>query len=129
PDNKAENDPKDSHRDAQIFHPPYLFRGPRPAITHAPSEVGYAETFTVEVSRAPAIRLISWIRLPSVTHANDYNQRVNFLNFELQENKLAVCAPERPEICPPGHYMLFVLDDSGIPSVAQIIHIGGAAAR
>ena len=32
----APNAPADTHRDAQIFHPPYLFRGPRPVITSAP---------------------------------------------------------------------------------------------
>src|SRR5918997_1626658 len=29
------NDPRDSHRNAQIFHPPYLFQGPRPEIASA----------------------------------------------------------------------------------------------
>jgi alpha-amylase len=29
----SENPPSDSHRDAQIYHPPYLFRGARPELT------------------------------------------------------------------------------------------------
>ena len=74
------NDLKDSHRDAQIFKPPYLFRGPRPQITGAPGEVDYGGKFQVQVS-GPEIGQVTWIRLPSVTHAFDQNQRINFLSF------------------------------------------------
>ena len=31
----GENPPQDTHRDAQIFSPPYLFKGARPQITSA----------------------------------------------------------------------------------------------
>jgi galactose oxidase len=120
------NDPKDSHRDAQIFKPPYLFAGPQPQITNAPAAVDYGETFTIQVS-GPNIARISWIRLPSVTHAFDENQRINFLGFALSAGgDLAVTAPDRPELCPPGHYMLFVLSAAGVPSKARIMQIGNA---
>ena len=33
---QVENDPQDSHTDAQLFSPPYLFKGPQPEITSAP---------------------------------------------------------------------------------------------
>ena len=130
PDNIKENDPKDSHRDAQIFYPPYLFRGSRPdiAISPAESEVVYGQTFSVGTSRPQEIRLVSWIRLPSVTHANDYNQRINFLRFVPERDRLSIVAPDRPEICPPGHYMLFLLNEAGVPSIAEIIRIAGSSA-
>jgi hypothetical protein len=121
------NDPKDSHRNAQIFHPPYLFRGPRPTITSAPSEIAYGETFSLETS-GPDVGRVTWIRLPSVTHAFDENQRINMLKFRLDEGGVTVTAPERAEICPPGHYMLFVLSRAGVPSLARIMRIGPAAA-
>src|SRR5215470_425562 len=38
---KEENDPLDSHRNAQIFSPPYLFKGARPVISSAPDAVRY----------------------------------------------------------------------------------------
>jgi hypothetical protein len=121
------NDLKDSHRDAQIFRPPYLFRGPRPRITGAPGEVDYGEAFPVQVS-GPEIEQVTWIRLPSVTHAFDENQRINFLRFAPGGGGgLTVTAPDRPEICPPGHYMLFVLSEAGVPSEARILRIGPAA--
>jgi galactose oxidase len=65
----AQNPPEDSHRDAQIFHPPYLFRGPRPDLTTVPQEVAYGQSFTVGASHPEEIGLVSWIRLSSVTHS------------------------------------------------------------
>jgi len=120
------NDPRDSHRNAQIFHPPYLFQGPRPRISSAPEEITYGETFPLEVSE-PDIGKVTWIRLPSVTHAADPNQRINVLRFRCDDGGVTVTAPERPETCPPGHYMLFVLSKAGVPSHARIMRIARAS--
>lgn len=117
------NDSRDSHRNAQVFRPPYLFHGPRPEITSAPEKVDYGQVFSLEVS-GPALGRITWIKLPSVTHAFDQNQRINFLGFSVDHGKATVSAPEQPEICPPGHYMLFAISQAGVPSLARIIQIG-----
>lgn len=117
------NDLRDSHRNAQIFHPPYLFRGPRPAITSAPGDVAYGDTFSLQTS-GPDVGKVTWVRLPSVTHASDQNQRINILKFRCDDGSVTITAPERPDICPPGHYMLFVLSKAGVPSLAQIVRIG-----
>ena len=123
-----QNDPQDSHRSAQIFHPPYLFHGPRPEIVSAPEEIIYGETFPLGIS-GPDVGKVTWIRLPSVTHASDHNQRINVLGFSCADGGVNITAPERPEICPPGHYMLFVLSKAGVPSVARIVRIGPPAAH
>jgi hypothetical protein len=122
------SDPNASHREAQIFYPPYLFRGTRPEIISAPEHVEYHEEFAVDVI-APNIGMISWIRLSSVTHAFNQNQRINYLDFTVEDGHLNVQAPAKPEICPPGHYMLFVLTKEGVPSKARIVHIGALAPR
>jgi galactose oxidase len=118
-----QNDPRDSHRNGQIFHPPYLFQGPRPEITSAPEETTYGQTFSLEVS-GPDVGKVTWIRLPSVTHSFDENQLINVLQFSVDSGNVTITAPKRPEICPPGHYMLFVLSKAGVPSVARIMRIG-----
>jgi galactose oxidase len=125
----SENPPKDSHREAQIYNPPYLFRGPRPDLPAAPDEVVYGETFAVGTSQPADIGRVSWIRLPSVTHSFDQNQRINFLSFKVNQGKLMITAPDRPEICPPGHYMLFVLNKAKVPSPARIVRIDKSAAQ
>jgi galactose oxidase len=124
PDNINDNDPKDSHLDAQIFNPPYLFRGgTRLAITSAPAQVSYNEAFQVVVSDLHQISQVTWVRLSSVTHAFNTNQRILFLDSTVGPTSLAVKAPADPSICPPGHYMMFVLDKQKVPSIATIINI------
>jgi hypothetical protein len=122
------NDPKDTHPDAQLFSPPYLFKGPRPTITEAPTTVKYGQAFDVQTPRPQDIESVSWIRLPSVTHSWDQNQRLNVLKFQAGTGKLSVTAPANGNLCPPGHYMLFILDRNRIPSVARIIQIGTGVA-
>ncbi len=116
------NDPQDSHRNAQIFQPPYLFHGPRPKISSAPAEIAYGETFSLEIS-GPDVGKVTWIRLPSMTHATDQGQRITVLTFRGDSGSVIITAPQRPEICPPGHYMLFVLSKAGVPSLARIVRI------
>ncbi len=122
----APNAPADTHRDAQIFHPPYLFRGPRPVITTAPSELTVGETFTVEVADAD-IATMALLRLASVTHAFDMNQRRIPVPFTAAHTgtatTLTATLPAEPGVCLPGHYMLFVLNAAGVPSVATIVRI------
>ena len=117
-----------SHADAQLFSPPYLFKGARPIITKAPAKVVYGGTFEVETPAPTEISRISWIRLPSVTHSFDQNQRINFLGFQRGSRQVTVTAPANGNICPPGHYMLFLLNQNNVPSTAAIIQITVAVA-
>jgi galactose oxidase len=123
PDNAHDNDPKDSQRNAQVFSPPYLFRGTRPTIIQAPSQVAYGESFTVKTFWPSQISQVSWIRLSSTTHSFNQSQRINFLEFAVSGSKLQVYAPDNSTVCPPGDYMLFLLNQKKVPSVAKIIRI------
>lgn len=107
----------------QIYSPPYLFKGDRPTIASAPQSITYGQSFNVATPNAADIQKVTWIRLPSVTHAFDMNQRINSLAFTASEGSLTVTAPVNPNACPPGHYMLFLLNSAGVPSVASIIQI------
>ena len=70
-----------AERNAELYSPPYLFKGPRPTIADAPSLVGYGTSFTVETPEAAEIAKVSLIRLGSVTHSFDMNQRFLSLPF------------------------------------------------
>jgi galactose oxidase len=118
------NQPDPTHRDGQIFRPPYLFRGARPEITSAPKKpIHYGDTFEVESPHADAITKVSLIRLSSVTHAFNASQRINFLKFAVHEGTLTLTAPHSPNVCPPGYYMLFVLNQDAVPSVARMVQM------
>jgi galactose oxidase len=126
-DGPAPNDPLDSHRDGQIFSPPYLFKGPRPHITNAPVTVDHGTTFQVDTEQAADIAKVTMIRLSSVTHSFNMNPRINVLAFEPSAGGLAVTAPATPNVCPPGHYLLFLISKLGVPSVAKVIQVQWAA--
>jgi galactose oxidase len=115
----APNPPADNHRDAQVFHPPYLFRGPRPVITAAPDELTPGGLFAIEVT-GPEVARVTLVRLASVTHAFDENQSFVPVPFAAAGTALQATLPA---VCVPGHYMLFVLSAAGVPSVARIVRV------
>jgi hypothetical protein len=110
--------------DAEIYSPPYLFVGDRPQLTAAPSSVAYGEKFFVGTPDAAAITRVTWIGLSSVTHDFNTGQRFSRLGFTPATGGLTVTAPANGKVAPPGHYMLFLLDARGVPSISQIIRIG-----
>ncbi len=110
-------------RNAELFSPPYLFQGERPKITNAPSGVGYGAQFRILTPQAAAIAQVSFIRLGAVTHAFDQNQRFQWLAFSADATGLTVAAPSSSNRAPPGHYMVFILSEAGVPSVARIIRL------
>jgi hypothetical protein len=119
------NPPGDTHANAQIFSPPYSFNTtlPRPDILTAPDSVAYGATVDVGTSHAEQVGRVSFVRLSSVTHSHNHNQRINFLDFAKKAAAVSVTFPANSNECPPGHYMLFVLNTAGVPSIAKIIRI------
>lgn len=112
-----------AEKNHQIFSPPYLFKGGRPTIGSAPATVAYGEKFTVSTQYAAQVAAVRWIRLGSVTHAFDMNQRANTLTFTAETGDVQVDAPANSKLAPPGHYLLFILNRNGVPSVGKVVQI------
>jgi hypothetical protein len=108
---------------AELFSPPYLFHGPRPRIDEAPPAVAHGAAFQVATADAGTIVRVTLVRLSSVTHAFDQNQRFVPLSFMRTAGGLEVSAPASASVAPPGHYMLFALNGDGVPSVAKIMQL------
>jgi hypothetical protein len=128
PDGRVMSAGGNGHPEVEVFSPPYLSAGARPTITSVPGSVGYGQSFSVQTPDAAAVQQVTLVRLPAVTHAFDQNQRFNRLTFTRASDALAVTAPGDANVAPPGHYMLFVLNGQGVPSVAKMIQLGGATA-
>jgi hypothetical protein len=109
---------------AEIFSPPYLFRGARLAITSAPDAVGYGQQFVVATPDAGRAVRATLVRLASVTHGFDQSQRFLELSLARVAGGLGLTAPGNGSLAPPGPYLLFILNSAGIPSLARIIQLG-----
>lgn len=114
---------------AQIFSPPYLFKGARPSITSNPDTLTYGGGFNigVNITDGSTIQGVALIGLNAVTHAFDHNQRYVPLSFTQSGSTLNVVAPPSANYAPPGFYQLLVKDSKGVPSVAKIVRIDSSA--
>jgi len=108
-------------RSYEMFSPPYLFKGDRPSYNLASTAMRYGQSFAVSTAVAASIRKVTIIRLPSTTHAFNMSQRLNTLQFEVTGDGLTVTPPAAGRIAPPGPYMLFLVNEAGVPSVAQTV--------
>jgi Concanavalin A-like lectin/glucanases superfamily/Domain of unknown function (DUF1929)/Bacterial Ig domain/Glyoxal oxidase N-terminus/Glucodextranase, domain B len=116
------NEPTDQ-LSSEIYSPPYLFKGTRPVITSAPVQIGYGGAMTVQTPDASRIASVSLIKLGSMTHAFNMDQRYVPLSFTSGSGNLNVQTPANGNLAPPGHYMLFIVDTNGVPSVATTLNI------
>ncbi len=111
--------------DMEVYSPPYLFRGSRPTISNAPSEVDHGKTFTLETPDANSIKKVVLVRPGVATHHTDTEQRVVPLEFTQDgTNELKVTMPSgNPPhyIAIRGYYMLFILNKKDVPSIAKFI--------
>jgi hypothetical protein len=106
----------------EIYEPPYLFAGSRPTITSAPGSAGHGQSFFVQTPDAGSIAQVTLISVASFTHSYNMNERFNRLSFSQVGGGLDVVAPTR-NLAPAGPYMLFILNGSGVPSVARIVNL------
>jgi hypothetical protein len=96
---------------------------PRPAITGAPMSVRYGANFPVEFSGGPISEAVL-MGLGSMTHSFDTNQRAIQLAIASAGPASAqLTAPANAQTAPAGYYMLFVLDQNRVPSVARMVQV------
>ena len=92
-------------------------------ISSAPTQMQYGTQLFVGTPDVSRIVSMSLIRLGSVTHAFNEDQRFLNLGFVESGGGLTINAPANGNLAPPGYYMLFILDDAGVPSVAKILKV------
>src|SRR6266852_2563140 len=118
----------------EIYKPAYLFKSDgtlatRPSITSAPASGSYGNAFTVQTPDAASITSVALVRNGTVTHAFGMDKRMVGLAFAAGSGLLTVTAPPNGNIAPPGYYMLFLINSSGVPSVAKSIQVVNSASN
>ena len=126
--------PGTEQRNAQIYSPPYLFTAggaaaTRPTIdSHISKGIRPGQTLFITTPDVASIGDVTLVALSSVTHARNMTQRFNRLAFTKVAGGLSVTMPANGNVCPPGFYMLFILNNSGVPSLAHFISVNSSNA-
>jgi hypothetical protein len=111
----------------EVFSPPYLFRGARPAITALPGLVHHGQSFEITTPDADDVARVVLVRPMAVTHQTDSEQRVVTLQFaRTAADRLTATMPDgvHPHgMAPRGYYLLFILKANGVPSEGRFIYL------
>jgi Domain of unknown function (DUF1929) len=115
---------------AEIYYPPYLYLkdgsgnpAPRPTVISAPSSITVGQGFLLTVGANDKISSINLIRVGASTHDFNSEQRLIPLPFTQNGTQISATLNASPQLMPPGYYMLFALNSSGVPAVAPIIPV------
>ncbi len=113
---------------AEIFSPPYLFKsGPRPELINAPNKLSYGQAGSLSVKNATEKSSVVLVKLGSVTHSFDYGQRLAALAISDVvlggESTIHFTTPTNANLYPPGYYMMFYLNEIGVPSHAKMVKL------
>ena len=111
---------------AEVYSPKYLFNDDgspavRPTVTAAPDMAELGDTIFVETPDAESITKALWVVPGAVTHAQNWTQRANTLDFSVTDGGLNIALPADQNEAPVGYYMLFLVNGAGTPSVAEWI--------
>jgi YVTN family beta-propeller protein len=117
----------------EIYYPPYLFAAggvaaARPSIASAPTVVDVGRTVQIDVAGARPVSRVTFVKTGSATHGWNMEQRFVDLPFNAQGSTLSVQIPGRASDVPPGMWMMFVIDDAGVPSEAKLMRVNVAPA-
>jgi hypothetical protein len=116
----------------EIYSPPYLFNADgslatRPSMTSVtPGVIGYGTSFQAQTPDAANIAQVVIVKPGAVTHAFDMDQRLVGLTFTAGSGVLTITGPPNGNIAPPGYYMLFLINNAGVPSVAKFVQVSPA---
>ncbi|MDQ2758230.1 MAG: DUF1929 domain-containing protein [Actinomycetota bacterium] len=106
----------------EIYSPPYLFQGPRPTITAAPTQAGHGASFVIDT---PDVNSRAILMEPgAATHTVDFSERHIELNVTNRSSSGITVSVPSATVALTGYYMLFLVDSTGVPSIATWIHLG-----
>ncbi len=115
-------------KNAEVFSPPYLFRtdgalAVRPVISGLPASATVGTTIGIDSTSAATISKVNLVGLGAVTHSEEMEQRVIPLTFTVSGNRITATIPSAATVVPPGTYMVFAVNSSGVPSVGTFLRI------
>jgi hypothetical protein len=108
----------------EFYRPPYLFKGARPTISSvSPSRLHHGDICTISTPNATGVDRTVLLKPGTNTHSTNFDQRHVELDFLAGSGQIRAQIPTNPALVPPGYYMLFILNGTGVPSVARFVHV------
>ncbi|HEY2763907.1 MAG TPA: galactose oxidase-like domain-containing protein [Pseudonocardiaceae bacterium] len=108
----------------EVYWPPYLFAGPRPACTPSATEVHYGQSLTAQVPAAAGIGSACLIRPGIATHSANVEHRLVDVPHQVSAaDEVSLAMPGGATLAPPGWYLLFVVSAAGVPSPGVWLHL------
>jgi hypothetical protein len=126
------NDPDiqdDMDGSIEIYEPAYLHNGDRPDLSAVPRRtIGYDDRFRVLSSNPDEVRRAVLLAPTTATHSVNFSQRHLDVRIKSRgDGALELQAPPSAQAAPPGYYMLFLLNEEGVPSTAKFVSFGPPA--
>ena len=116
-------DPNGGSTPNERYRPSYFFK-PRPTITASPSTIGYGAAFSVNTPAPGTIAEVVLMQAGAVTHAFNHNQRlVGCAITATTATSVDAVAPPDGNVAPPGYYLLFILNNDRVPSMAKWVRL------
>ena len=69
------------------------------------------------------VERVTLVQTGAATHSTNLQQRFVELAFSNGSGALNVEMPQRAADTPPGYYLLFVINDSAVPSKAKLVRV------
>jgi len=116
-----------NHFNVEILTPPNLLKADgtpaaRPSITSLPATATAGTSFSV--STAAPVKSFALIRLSSVTHGTNNDQRrIPLAASTSSAGTYSLAIPGDRNVVLPGYYWLFALNTLGVPSVGRVIRV------
>ena len=112
------------NQEIDVYFPPYMFQGTRPAIASAPKVMQLSHSYLIKVSQAASIKDLRLMRPDNPTHVTDVNERSVAVSFTQAGNgELKITLPSDSNLLPPSYYMLFATNTKGIPSTGYWVQV------
>ena len=122
--NKQDTEPQTFNQEIDVYYPPYMFQGGRPAIESAPKVMDPSRSYLVKVNEPASIKYLRLMRPDNPTHVTDVNARSIAVNFTQAGNGyLRITIPSNSNIIPPSYYMLFAANGKGVPSAGYWVRV------
>ena len=122
--NKQDTEPQTFNQEIDVYYPPYMFQGGRPAIESAPQVMDPARSYLVKVNDPASIQYLRLMRPDNPTHVTDVNARSIAVSFTQAGNGyLRITIPSNSNVIPPSYYMLFAVNGKGVPSAGYWIQV------